>query len=66
VTREELVAALTTERFTDAHHTTIWAGPDPAAGLTRERFTRHRRADNSPIPRLPLPVDTAVDDVEAS
>jgi hypothetical protein len=30
--------------------------------LTTERFTRHQRADNSPVPHLPLPVDTAVDD----
>jgi hypothetical protein len=35
------------------------------AALTLERFTPHVRADNSPIPRLPLPVDTAVDDGEA-
>jgi hypothetical protein len=30
--------------------------------LTTERFTHHMRVDNSPIPRLPLPVDTAVDE----
>jgi hypothetical protein len=34
--------------------------------LTIERFTLHQRADNSPIPHLPLPVDTAVDNTEAS
>jgi hypothetical protein len=36
------------------------------AALTLERFTLHQRVDNSPIPRLPLPVDTAVDNTEAS
>jgi hypothetical protein len=36
-----------------------------AVALTVERFTPHVRADNSPIPRLPLPVDTAVDNAEA-
>jgi hypothetical protein len=30
--------------------------------LTTEYFTLHRRVDNSPIPHLPLPVDTAVDE----
>jgi hypothetical protein len=30
--------------------------------LTTERFTPHVRADTSPIPHLPLPVDTVVDD----
>jgi hypothetical protein len=29
--------------------------------LTVERHTHHVRADDSPIPHLPLPVDTAVD-----
>jgi hypothetical protein len=62
MTHAQLVATLTAERFTHTGPDAIWASPDPGAALTRERFTRHRRADNSPIPRLPLPVDTAVDD----
>jgi hypothetical protein len=62
MTREQLVATLTLERFTHTGPDAIWASPDPGAALTRERFTRHRRADNSPIPRLPLPVETVVDD----
>jgi len=32
-----------------------------AETLSVERFTHHVRADDSPIPHLPLPVDTAVD-----
>jgi hypothetical protein len=33
-----------------------------ADALTTERFTRHVRTDNRPIPHLPLlPVETAVD-----
>jgi hypothetical protein len=49
----------------DGHTFTEVATSQLARGLTVERFTPHRRADNSPIPHLPLPVDTAVDNEEA-
>jgi hypothetical protein len=55
----------------------MWGGPDRGAAavtpreelvhaLTLERFTLHRRVDNSPVPHMPLPpVDTAGDNTEA-